>query len=808
MRKTLSLAMAALAIASSPLLAAPRGTWWVVRSPNFDSRVSRELEELAKREGVALQFSEETKAPRPRSPRSHRGELTIVFRQAESPDGFMNDLKRDAASPVLTEATAREGYVLDATYLHAGPAKIQITAISAAGYHHALRRIPDLLRTPPARAPYDFAPQPKSVLTSKMEDEVRVTDYPSFSERGIVEGFYGKAWSDEDRMAMMRFEGAHGMNVYYYAPKDDPYHRKLWREPYPPAEMERLGTLVETAKANFVDFCFAISPGLSMTYSSDADFATLTNKLSTVGKLGVNCFALFLDDVPQDLQNPADKSQFKTLAQAHVTLINKLHAALARDFPGSRLVVTPTVYTNEWGSQDYIRELGRGVDQGVSLVWTGPKVISPTIAAADAEAWGAFLHRKPLVWDNFPVNDGIGWRLNLGPMRGRDANLPSAVEGLVSNPMNQARASEIPLETVAEYLWNSAAYKPDLALLRAVTEQYGKSGVKDLGTFLKTFGDYWWDENIFNALFVESRKPFNVLAQQKRAAELARAVAFLHRKRQYRDVSNELAPFPPKLRSRIAEVMKDPAFHHGPGGELEWQADYDTLKASRVQAGFQLDGDFTKWRTGTVYEMHNRTQIFAGQGWWRGPEQFSVRYALGWDEKNFYVGVDVSDSEPNTPYTGRDIAKGDAVILLLETAFRKNFNRHDADGDEYRLLFSPGDLARVSPSVFSDQDYLPPRPVPRDFDKEIRSAWKKTATGFSGDIAIPAAWFDDGPFRPGFEIGIGVAAQKAFPSPAAARGDEEEIPRIVFRSKADHLFQLNFGNPASYQRLILEESSR
>ena len=21
------------------------------------------------------------------------------------------------------------------------------------------------------------------------------------------------------------------MNVYYYAPKDDPYHRKLWQEP-------------------------------------------------------------------------------------------------------------------------------------------------------------------------------------------------------------------------------------------------------------------------------------------------------------------------------------------------------------------------------------------------------------------------------------------------------------------------------------------------------------------------------------------------------------------------------------------------
>ena len=35
-----------------------------------------------------------------------------------------------------------------------------------------------------------------------------------------------------------------------------------------------------------------------MVYSSESDFADLTRKLDTVGKLGVSCFALFLDDVP------------------------------------------------------------------------------------------------------------------------------------------------------------------------------------------------------------------------------------------------------------------------------------------------------------------------------------------------------------------------------------------------------------------------------------------------------------------------------------------------------------------------------
>ena len=793
------------------LFSAPRSTWWVVRGPNFDPRLSLELEELARKEGAAVKYTEAAKSAR-------AGGLALVFEQPESPVAVVNDLKLHSEGQRPSESTAREGYLLDVAYLRGRPARIRITAATPAGFHHALRRIPELLRIPATRAPYALAPAAKGVRTSKRGDEVHVADFPSFPERGIVEGFYGKPWTHDERMAMMRFEGAHGMNVYYYAPKDDPYHRKLWREPYPPAESARLAELVQAAHLHFVDFCFAISPGLSMTYSSDEDFTTLANKLSSVGKLGVSCFALFLDDVPQDLQNPRDLARFKTLAEAHVFVINKLAAFLRENFPGSRLVVTPTVYTNQWGSQDYIRELGAGADPAVSLVWTGTKVVSPTISVADAQAWGQFLHRKPLVWDNFPVNDGIGWRVNLGPLRGRDPNLSEAAEGLVSNPMNQARASEIPLQTIAEYLWNSAAYHPDSALKRAVTDQYGKNGLRDLATFLKTFGDYWWDENLFKPLFVESREPFSVSNQQRRAAELERAVRSLRRKPQYKEIASEFAPFPVKIRRRAEEVLKDSAFRHRPGRVLEWRADFDALQASRVNEGFQLDGEFEKWQKGVVYEMRNRNQIFAGAGHWRGPEQFSVRFSLGWDEINFYVGLDVSDSDPYTPFTGRDIAKGDAVILLLETAFRKNFNRHNADGDEYRLLFSPGDFAQVPPSVFSDQDYLPPRPIPRNFDKEIQAVWKKTSKGYSGDIAIPAAWFDGGParrslgeggpFRPGYEVGIGLAAQKVFPSPAASQGQEEEAPRIIFRSKANRLFELNFGNPASYQRLILEGSSR
>jgi hypothetical protein len=186
-----------------------------------------------------------------------------------------------------------------------------------------------------------------------------------------------------------------------------------------------------------------------------------------------------------------------------------------------------------------------------------------------------------------------------------------------------------------------------------------------------------------------------------------------------------------------------------------------------------------------------------------GPQQFSARFALGWNDSQLYLGFDLSDSALNQPFRGRDITKGDTVSIILETAFRKNFRSTDTDGDEYHIFFSPGDFGSVMPSVYSAEDYLPPRPVARDTSNDIKAAWKKTPKGFSGDIAIPVSWFEGGVFKEGYEIGLSVSAEKAFPPPPGLPEDSENIQRIVFHSKQDRLFPVRFGNPSSYQRLVL-----
>jgi hypothetical protein len=105
--------------------------------------------------------------------------------------------------------------------------------------------------------------------------ESSVRDWPDLPLRGTIEGFYGTPWTHGDRMEHLRFSGRHKLNTYVYAPKDDPFHRERWREPYPEEELARLGELVAQAAAQHVRLVFALSPGLSMVYGDPAERAAL-----------------------------------------------------------------------------------------------------------------------------------------------------------------------------------------------------------------------------------------------------------------------------------------------------------------------------------------------------------------------------------------------------------------------------------------------------------------------------------------------------------------------------------------------------
>jgi len=271
----------------------------------------------------------------------------------------------------------------------------------------------------------------------------------AFRLRGIVEGFYGPPWSFDARREVLSFVAALRMNAYVYAPKDDPFHRARWREPYPTDEQAALGALATHCREVGVRFGFAISPGLDITYESEADRAQLDAKLAPLLDAGVDWFVLALDDIPAA----------PGLALRQAELATWLHGRAVDRLPGASITVCPTEYMGTRPSP-YLADLARGLPAEVSLLWTGPTVCSPTVTVGDASNWtAAVAPHEVLLWDNYPVNDGsMTTRLHLGPYDGREAGLSGVLGGVLLNPMAQPRASLVALSTAARFLADPDGY--------------------------------------------------------------------------------------------------------------------------------------------------------------------------------------------------------------------------------------------------------------------------------------------------------------------------------------------------------------
>lgn len=299
-------------------------------------------------------------------------------------------------------------------------------------------------------------------------------DYPLFSRRGYIEGFYGATWKQEKRLSVMRLMAANGMNSFYYAPKDDEYHRAKWRETYPEKELAELKSLFDTARENEIDVCWCVGPGLTYKYTSESDFNALIGKFMNVYSAGVRNFGLLLDDIPSDFQYEDDVKVYDSVVDAHIELINKVFRTLKTADSDITLTVCPTQYCGECDDY-YISKFGKGIPSEIKIFWTGRQICSSFLTCREADDFQRSTAHMPLYWDNYPVNDAEMFQeMHLGPVKGRDKELYKHSEGLISNVMEYAECSKIPLMTIADYLWNPVAYDCDNSLLNAQQEILGE----------------------------------------------------------------------------------------------------------------------------------------------------------------------------------------------------------------------------------------------------------------------------------------------------------------------------------------------
>lgn len=303
-----------------------------------------------------------------------------------------------------------------------------------------------------------------------------ITDWPDVAFRGSIEGFYGRPWSHEHRLRQLDFYGKNKMNVYIYGPKDDPYHRKNWREAYPEEEAKRIQELNERAKLRGVNFYWAIHPGLDIKWN-DEDRQNLVAKLEKMYALGIRSFAVFFDDIWGE--GAKGENQAALLNYVDDVFVKK-HGDVAP------LLLCPTEYNRAWSRNDspYLKALGEGLHKGIEVMWTGNSVVH-TINKEGQQWINDRIKRKAYIWWNFPVNDFVRDHMLLGPTYGNDLDIADMMSGFVSNPMQYAEASKVALYSIADYTWNMGAYDWQTSWEKAI-----KNLLPSEASALRTFAIY------------------------------------------------------------------------------------------------------------------------------------------------------------------------------------------------------------------------------------------------------------------------------------------------------------------------------
>ncbi|MCB0970939.1 MAG: beta-N-acetylglucosaminidase domain-containing protein [Acidimicrobiales bacterium] len=272
---------------------------------------------------------------------------------------------------------------------------------------------------------------------------------------GVVQGFYGRPWSDEELHDQLRWMADQGCDTYVHAPKKDPWWRANWRAPMPPDRLDAEVAAARHAAELGIEWIPALSPGRPMLPNRGApgvprsaaargdraaDVAAIVDRYRPFAEVGCTTFCLLLDDtwkVPTPTAAGRD----------HRRLIGAVRAALAEVVDDPELLVCLATY-HGIADSPYLRAV-RGADTDapglgprVSVFWTGRHVLSTQIDAGDAVRYGQLAGSPRVVlFDNVGVADFSGpeplcepSRVYLGPYDGRDGQLRTELAGVVVNP--------------------------------------------------------------------------------------------------------------------------------------------------------------------------------------------------------------------------------------------------------------------------------------------------------------------------------------------------------------------------------------
>ena len=228
---------------------------------------------------------------------------------------------------------------------------------------------------------------------------------------------------------------------------------------------------------------------LKIRCSDARDIDALAETLRVSLDLGATWVRLGLDDHSSKqrperlhyvLTQKADREVFRSLGEAHGTLVRGLYERLKATHPHCRLIVCPAYYHNhnrirEEGPQDYIdhqeqylRKFGSLVPADVLIEWSGSGQTSAKITKEDVDYFARLIGRTPLYWDNSYSNVS----LYLPADRDYPERLWEMVAGV--HLCGSGPSYLVDHLRYADYLWNPEAHDPSESWPKAIEMVLGE----------------------------------------------------------------------------------------------------------------------------------------------------------------------------------------------------------------------------------------------------------------------------------------------------------------------------------------------
>ena len=214
---------------------------------------------------------------------------------------------------------------------------------------------------------------------------------------GIVEGYYGKISTFEQRKKIISSLSEHDLNFYMYAPKEDPFLRSN-------IDIDH----TENWLREFDDFIaysqkMSVEVGIGLAPICKNKTEALKSKIKNFSDRGVKFFSILFDDIEE---NFSFFDQIET------------YRVIKDEFPNLYFDFCPTVYAEELidknsAHQEYFKEFNNSFPKHEVFFWTGKKVISEKMGSSGQEHLKDFANTSIAIWDNYFTVDSCPKKLNL-----------------------------------------------------------------------------------------------------------------------------------------------------------------------------------------------------------------------------------------------------------------------------------------------------------------------------------------------------------------------------------------------------------